>query len=414
LWALLSECGGKGLLFLSLIYLARMLGVENFGIFSFAHITVTYFWLAVDLGTNMYGVREVAKPTSLPRKTLASLLSMRITSGILVFAIFLSVTEIFIKSEVQRKVFLAFSLYLISRSIYTEWFLRGLEKFKYVAIGNLCTFGFFLLSILFLVKSKDHVAMSSLFFSLSFLSGGLIFLLLTRKSLNGLRIKLVYSIRDWVYHLRESIHFTFSNGLAILYQQLPLFFLGIFSSNYDLGLYSAAQRAIFAIVFVFSVYPMAIYPILSDLCKRNPPMFFKLFNISAMLMALAAFLSAFCLFIYSNKLCLIIYGHDYIEAGYIIRILAGFFFLRSIREVFAIGLGSAGLQRCYTLASGFGVIFIIMALSIMSFWFDCKYIFSAPMALLITELGVVVIMLWAWTTRQRGGPLSHSISTLTT
>ena len=60
-WLIVSQAVGKGIFFITNIYLARTLGVENFGLFTLAQTITFYLWLAVDLGTSMYGIREIAK-----------------------------------------------------------------------------------------------------------------------------------------------------------------------------------------------------------------------------------------------------------------------------------------------------------------------------------------------------------------
>ena len=236
-----------------MIYLARVLGVEAFGIFSFGHMLAGYFWLAIDLGLNMYGAREVAKRQEDPTDLLNTILSIRITSGIIIFIVFHVLLFFFELSTVHRSVYIGFSFYLISRSLFTEWYLRGIEKFNYIAIGNFVTFGVLLAALFLLVDNADHVARSSLIWSLSFLIGGLVFLCLTVISSPRVRLRIEFQPRKWIFHLRESIHFVFSAGLSTLVQQMPLLLIGIVASDYDVGLYSSAHRLVFGIIFLFSI-----------------------------------------------------------------------------------------------------------------------------------------------------------------
>jgi O-antigen/teichoic acid export membrane protein len=84
-WSVLSESLGKGLFFIATLYLARTLGVENFGLFTLAQTFTFYFWGAVDLGTNMYGIRELAKNKDTAEDIINPLLTLRITVGLAVF-----------------------------------------------------------------------------------------------------------------------------------------------------------------------------------------------------------------------------------------------------------------------------------------------------------------------------------------
>jgi len=52
-WLIVSQAVGKGIFFITNIYLARTLGVEHFGLFTLAQTITFYLWLAVDLGTGI-------------------------------------------------------------------------------------------------------------------------------------------------------------------------------------------------------------------------------------------------------------------------------------------------------------------------------------------------------------------------
>jgi PST family polysaccharide transporter len=392
-WSLLSEVGGKGILFLATIYLARVLGVENFGIFSFGQTMVTYAWLAVNLGTNMYGIREVAQNDQSREGTLNELLSIRLSSGFIIFSFFNFLTLMLGSSSAQKMAFFGFSFYLIFRALFTEWFLRGLEKYNYIAIGNLLTFGLFLGACFIFVKDQVHFVRAAFLWSFSWLIGGIALLLMSAKAQKGIKIKLVFSWNKWWKHLRESLHFTLSGGLSTIYQQLPIFLIGIFSTDYNVGLFSAAHRLIISLVFVFSVYPMAIYPILSDLHIKNRSKFNKIFSISLAMMLFLSFVSTIVIIAFSEKISVLILGKDYADASLVLQIVAGFFLLRSVREVFVIAISASGLQRYYTIASVFAVISITMIFFIMNTFFGVNALIAASISLSLTEFFVLLIMI---------------------
>ncbi|GAI99846.1 unnamed protein product, partial [marine sediment metagenome] len=51
----------RGITFLVIVYLARILAPANFGKIGFAQAVVAYFMLPVNLGLTVLGVREVAR-----------------------------------------------------------------------------------------------------------------------------------------------------------------------------------------------------------------------------------------------------------------------------------------------------------------------------------------------------------------
>ena len=94
------------------------------------------------------------------------------------------------------------------------------------------------------------------------------------------KLKIIYKpilhIKILLSHIKESIHFTISKGFLTLYIYLPIIYLGLFSSDYEVGLFSAPFRLIIAITFVISILPMALFPIFSELYISNKEKFNKL------------------------------------------------------------------------------------------------------------------------------------------
>ncbi|MFA7204482.1 MAG: oligosaccharide flippase family protein, partial [Candidatus Caldatribacteriota bacterium] len=68
LFLLLSNIVSKILAFFYIIYIARYLGAEGFGVFSFALAFTSIFGVLVDLGLNSLTVREIARSKSLTGK----------------------------------------------------------------------------------------------------------------------------------------------------------------------------------------------------------------------------------------------------------------------------------------------------------------------------------------------------------
>ncbi len=395
-WSGVSEVGGKGLVFVATMYLARALGAEGFGVFNFGLTLTMYFWLAVDLGTNMYGAREIAKNRDKKDEILNTILSMRIASGIAAFIVFVLITYALTESPAHRLVYLGFSFYLVFRALYTEWYLRGVERLKSIAFCNLVAYGALVLLLYVFVRGPEDLAASAFIWSLVFLIGGALFLWAAYYKQPGVSFRFVLSPRKWLDNLGESIHFVISGGLSSLYQGLPIIILGIAAGSYDVGIYSSAHRIVFAAIFVLSVPLMAIYPVLSDFHKNDPSGFKRLFHYSSIVMITGALACTALLYVLSPETVRILLGSGFDDAVPVLRILSGFFFLRVIREIFVIALSSAGLQRFYSLASVFSVVFMLGAFPFLVYVVGADMLTSASVSMIITEAGVLLIMLAVW------------------
>ncbi len=75
---LISQIINYVLAFFYMIYIARYLGAEGFGILSFALAFTGIFSILADLGLNTLTVREIARDTSLTSKYFSNTLIIKI------------------------------------------------------------------------------------------------------------------------------------------------------------------------------------------------------------------------------------------------------------------------------------------------------------------------------------------------
>ncbi len=394
-WGIISQVGGKGIFFLVTVYLARVLGTEEYGLFTYAQSIVLYFWIAVDLGIDMYGSREIASDKSNASNIINPLVTLRIIGGLVAFAAFIPIL-IFIKhSTSQRLLFMGCALYLITRAISVEWVMRGFEKFKYITIANFATFITMLLAMIIFVRGKDNLVSASFLWSLCYLFGGIVLLIFLYEKL-GIRIEPVFDIGNWLLHLRKSIHFTISGGLLALSQYLPIIFLGLLASANEVGLFSAPYGLVLGLVFVISLFPYSLYPIFSELYISEKKKFDRLHNTYMWSSTILGLCMALIGFIYAGDIILLIYGKSYSGSIPLFKILVWFVFLYSIRSVYGIVIAASGLQKFYTLASTFAVIFFTTVFFLLKFLFHVSYPVSACISILGREIGTILILRFVW------------------
>jgi O-antigen/teichoic acid export membrane protein len=183
-WLLTSDILFKGALFLGTIYIARVLGTVEFGLFSFALAVTNSIWGVADLGVNQYGTRQVARTPNKAEELLRVLNSLRFFTSILVFGTFFLILTLVHVPQHKKAVLLASAVYLIAYGLSPEWLLRGAETMKYLAIGNLIMAFVFLPSIFLLVGDPRDTVWASFLWGFSFFFGSVGTIYLLWKKLN--------------------------------------------------------------------------------------------------------------------------------------------------------------------------------------------------------------------------------------
>lgn len=388
-WSIFSELSGKIIFVIANIYLARVLGVENFGLFTLAQIVTSYFWLGVDLGTNMYGVREIAKNPSEAEEIINSLLTLRIIAGFFVFAIYiLSLTLFFDLSTLQKNTFIACGLYLIIFSFYSDWVFKGFEKFKFVAIGKIISSLCFFSGIFIFINSKDDIFLAAMIWSLSFFLGAIVLLVLMYVKLN-IKLKPSLNISGWLFHLKKSIFFTLGGALNIGARTLPIFLIGIFHSPHEVGLFSAPYRIVNSICSLGAVFSMGFYPILSNSYSTDKKGFTttRKFLFTTMLITGLLFCSGGLL--YPSYIIKGLFGKEYIHSIGLLKILIWVVLIIFIRLSFGIPILAMGAQRLRAIVGGIGfLISLILGLAFVPL-FGIK---GAAASLLISELFIMLAL----------------------
>lgn len=387
-WSVVSEAVAKGIAFFTNIYLARTLGVSNFGIFTFAQTITFYIWLAVDLGISMYGIREIAKDKKGVENIINPLLTIRIFSGIVFFSLYMAFLSFIPIPTHKRLVFIGSGLYLITYSLYTDWIFKGLEKFKFIALGSFVSSSVFLISILYFVRNSNGLIIASFIWSLSIFLGSLSLFYFLQRIL-GIKYIPSFDIKVWLFHLKESIYFSVSGGLMAIYQYLPILYLSIFFTSHEVGLFSAPYRIIIAIATAGYIIPMAFYPVFSELYLRDRDEFRKTHVRFQKIMLFLGIPAGVTGFLLGKEIITLLFGNQYIESTLVFKILIWLIPLYFLRYTYGSILLACGLQRLHNIATFIGA----LCMSITGLFLVPAYnITGGAISLLLSEFLILFSM----------------------
>lgn len=386
-WTVVSEIALKGAIFTSNIYLARTLGVENFGLFTLVQTGVFYVWLSVDLGSSMYGIKEVSRQRRDPVKIIGELFAMRIMASIIIYISYVIVVLLLPYLELKtRLVSLAAGFYLITYAFYSDWVLKGLEEFRYVAIGNIITSTVLLVGLFILVNSPESIVYAAAIWSLSYIFGAFFLWVFLRRIL-GDKIKLYFLPDRWWYHLRSSFAFSLTGSIGMVYQYLPLALLGMLYGKYYVGIFSAPYKLVFSITTVGFFISMAFYPVLAQKHATNLFEYLKICRNLQYIMLSIGIAAGASIFLIDNIFLEIIYGSQYHDSATVFSILIVLIPLYFIRYSYGIPLSASGNQAYVSLS----VLFSLIAMLVFG-WPLIKSFsaIGAAISLLISESFTVI------------------------
>lgn len=178
-------------------YIARVLGAENLGDYSYAFSVVTYFNLFGLLGINTYGQIKVAAVRDDEEKLSRTFWEINICRVISMFASILVFGVLITNSVRYRQLYEILVIYLFANMLDISWFFQGLENFKVCVIRNSLVKICSLILVFIFVKTKQDLYVYALILQLSTLLGNITFWPYISKLVKKIRIREVLFWRNW-------------------------------------------------------------------------------------------------------------------------------------------------------------------------------------------------------------------------
>jgi O-antigen/teichoic acid export membrane protein len=358
-WLFLSEICSRGITFFATLYLARRLGTEGFGLYTLVLTVATYLWGIADIGVTGYGLREVARDRHRAGELLNTLNSMRIFMAVFVILL-LAIVLFFLDIPVGKKyIFLIGSLYLFTYSISPDWVLQGLEEMKYLAIGKIATSLFFLTVILLFVYNPSDIFMAVLFCSISYLLGGILFLFILNRKFK-INFTPSFSPAHWWTHLKESFFFFLGGNITNLGRYIPIFLMGILSTDAQLGIFSAPYRIIEMVFLTGNIVTTAIYPMLSNLYLKDVKAFQSLHATYQNIVLFIGLPLAIGCMLLSDDIILLLFGQGYQGSDIIMKVMVWLVPFSLLRLNYGRTLLSANFHRFNSIALGIGAVVTVV------------------------------------------------------
>lgn len=229
---------------LLLPYLVNALGIEQFGLLSFALAIGIYFSSMMQYGYNISAVRAIARVRD-NEKSLSIAFSELLISSIII-CVFFSFCYLLIfgleSISKEFQLYLGVLFFILMQSLFPAWLFQGLEKMHYIALSNsVCKF-LYLSAVIFFVNRPEDTYLVPFIQGLSWLLALILAaFIIIKKNLvsfttpSWLGIKKTY-VQGWPAFVTQFAPTLYSNSMTFL--------LGVFHGHIIVGIYSAAIRVI--------------------------------------------------------------------------------------------------------------------------------------------------------------------------
>ena len=305
-------------------WLARYLGPEKFGLYSYSLSTISLFTALPVLGMNAIVVQLLRDNKFKKNDVLSSSLFLQIISCFITFLIsivFIFNTNNFGENYGIILIITAFTLLFRFSEVFRYWFEAKVESKYIVKAELLVIITMSITRILFINLNKEIAWFAILLvFESVFLVIAFIYVFISSKnqkfnwSIDFLLIK---------YILKRSWPLLISGSTMVIYMKVDQFMLGQIKGFEEVANYAAAAK----ISDIFNVLPMifigSIYPYLADDRQKDKEVFYKNFQKVFFILSFTAIILSISVVIFSGTIINSIYGNKFILADKILRIHIG-------------------------------------------------------------------------------------------
>ncbi|MDO5104866.1 oligosaccharide flippase family protein [Capnocytophaga sp.] len=311
----LLQIVGYVLPFFTLPYIAKVIGVENFGTLAFATSVIVFFQTLVDYGFNYTGVRDIARVKDNKEQTSFIFSKIMIARLVLTVASFLLLLlMILFIPQFQRNstVLLCTFLLVPGYAIYPEWFFQAIEKMKYSSVISTIIKILFTASIFIFVREREDYIYIPIINGLGFFVAGIgaFYFIIIKYKYRFVRV----SVKDIFNAISGSTNMFISLILPNLYTNMSTIFLERFWGKFSTGIFDAGNRFINISQQITNVLSRTFYPFLSRRMDKHSFYEVMSFSISVVVSLVLFFGADFIVYNF--------YSPAYSEAATVIKIMA--------------------------------------------------------------------------------------------
>jgi len=370
--------------FITLPYLARVLGVSNYGVVVMVYSIMQLLFVINDYGFNLSATKEVSAHRNNISKIntiFSGIMCIKVILLILSFIVLLVLASTIPIIQANKSAyFMGFGM-VIGQSLSPIWLFQGMERMKYITLANLISKLTFTILIFVVIRESKDYNLVPLLYSIGFVLAGVFSIFLAFREFG-----ISFSIPRWEYikeQLNSSTQYFFSRASIALYTSSNNFIVGLILGEFYAGIFGVAEKLYTAMVVVYTPLSDAIYPHMVQ--KKDLKLFKKIF-IGVLLISLFVSIMTF---IFSTEIVYVVFGQGYDESAILLKYFC--FLAAVIVPTIFLGyplLGAFGYEKH---ANYSVVIASILHFIILLYIYPFLSIYSMALLLIFTQIVVFTI-----------------------
>jgi O-antigen/teichoic acid export membrane protein len=349
--------------FISVAYLARVLGKEGFGAVNVGFAVLAYGMVLSSAGFPMFGTKKIAQGASL--EIVGQVIGSRLISTILVIAVIILTVIAGVQNTAITWLIILFLFSLLPQIFFVDWFFQGKETMGVVSASRILQSAVYLAVVLIFVRTADNVLWVAVGSICGECAASMLLFTWFRKKFHDIHIRLTPSLRLF----KQSAPLAIGIILTTLMLNFPVLVLGILKTSSDVGVYSAASKLVYFLLMGDRILVLLFLPASARKFHDSPEKFPELLRDTLRWVLLISLPIAVGGMLIADDLIRIVFGAEYGVSASILQVFIWYFFLTMIHTIFTSGLIGAGGDKSYGKIMSITALAYFFAVSAGAFWF---------------------------------------------
>jgi len=331
----LAEAAGKAMAFFYYLLAARHLGVERYGVLSFALAFTAMLGVLTDLGLGTIATREIARNPKHARPQVDDALTIRLVASVVIIVVIAVLVNVLRYPGTTIRV-----VYICSVSVLTNAVasllcnvFQGFERMELVALNRISQTAVLVIGALLLPRSPSVAERYAFLYVVAGVASVVVSGINAAPRL--VRPRLSFDVGRWWESLRASTPIGLAAVFTLFYYWSGTTLLSKMSGDSAVGNYSAAFRLTTALVFVGMAFSGAVYPLFSRLSAGGSDRPVRALETATKYMVWLSLPTAAFGAVFARPAVLLLYGGGYQGAVVVLRVLVWWGALASLNSLFS-------------------------------------------------------------------------------
>ena len=327
--------------FISVAYLARVLGKDGFGEVNLGFAVLAYVMVLSAAGFPTLGTKKIAQRES--PELVGNVIGSRLIATIIVLLVVVFTVLITVQNTTIAWLIILFSCAVVPQIFFVDWFFQGKETLGIVSSARVMQAIVYLSVVLVFVRTINDI----MWVAVGSIAGECVasVLLFIRFRIKHGDVNI--HIKPSLHLLKQSIPLAVGIVLTTLVINYPSLALGIFTTTSDVGTYSAASKLVYFLLMGDRILVLLLLPASARKYSDSPETFNRMLTDAMRWILIISLPVAVGGILIANKLIAIIYGSGYSSSIAVFQVFIWYFFITMLHTVYSTGLIGVGGEKSY-------------------------------------------------------------------